>query len=406
MSLLFRDRSRDAAPPSEVRDTISLSRFARLWSDSVSGGLLSSVDGDSSMRHDMVWACRTAIAQDVSMLPVDVIRYVGGRRQDVTPVPQIIAAPSPMCADPMDWRYQVLDSWLGWGNAWGIVAATTPNMTYPLRIDLLNPDQVTWVKLPGEQIRYFVDNVERYLWPLGDLWHRPAYPQPGSPLGLSPIAYHASAIVGGLNAMRFGNDFFVGGGLPSSILTVDPPPSNEEAARRLKERLMSLTRGNREPLVLPKGTEYQQISVNPSDSQFIDSQRYSAEQVCRIYREDPADYALSSGGTSITYANRSDTDLARLKRRQFWVTKLQNALTDLLPRPQVVKLNTSAALMMTARERHELHKLRLDSKTTTVNRVLTLEDEEPFGPEFDVPGIPGSEPPQPASADDQGGDDA
>ena len=70
------------------------------------------------------------------------------------------------------------------------------------------------------------------------------------------------------------------------------------------------------------------------------------------------------------------------------MTKLQLALTDLLPRPQVVKLNTASALMMTTKERHEVHGMRLNQRTATINEVRTVEDETPFGPEYDEPGIP------------------
>ena len=100
--------------------------------------------------------------------------------------------------------------------------------------------------------------------------------------------------------------------------------------------------------------------------------------------------------------SRPAEDHVSIRRRQFWVTKLQGALTDLIPRPQVVRLNTSSALMMTAKERHELHQLRLNSRTTTVNEVRTIEDEPKFGPEYDEPGIPPMEP----TASDPTGDDS
>lgn len=400
LNALFRDRQ---TPPTEQRENISLSAYAHMWTDTY-GGLFSSVDGDTSMRHDAVWSCRTRIAQDVSMYPVDVVRYVGGERQPVEPVPQIVAAPS-VNVSALDWRYQVVDSWLGWGNAWGLVTQVTANGLYPTRIELLNPVQVTGSKLPGDRLRFFVDNVEHFRWPEGDLWHVPAYTSPGSVTGMSPIQYHSSTITGGLNAGKFGDDFFVAGGLPSSILTVDPPPPNAVEAGKLKQRLLDLTRGNREPLVLPKGTTYEQISVNPSDSQFIESQRYSVEQICRIFGEDPADHGASAGGSSVTYANRLDAETARIRRRQFWIVKLQGALTELIARPQSVRLNTDASLMMTPIERHQLHAVRLASKTQTINEVRTIGDEKPFdGPEFDQPGIPGTPvvPSNPA-ADTQGG---
>ncbi len=351
------------------------------------------VNTDSAMRHDAVWSCVTKKAQDVAMLPADVVRYSDGRRFEVSPTPQIIAKPSAFTNDPMDWRYQVLVSWFTAGRAWGNITQTTPDYRYPTRIELINDSDVKVTMVEGD-IRITVSGIERKLWPVGDLWYEPAYTVPGRFLGMSPIEYHARTIGVGLAAEKFGADFFDGGGHPTGIFQMENDPG-ETVATGIKERLMSLMRGNRDPLVLPASIKYQQLQVSPDDSAFIDSQRYTVEQICRIFDEDPADHGSSGGGSSLTYANRSDADLARLKRRQFWVTKLQNVLTSFLPRPQIVKLNTSASLMMTEKERWQIHDMRLKNKTQSINRVLTIEDEEPFGPEYDEPGIPGGNPAEP-----------
>jgi HK97 family phage portal protein len=347
---------------------------------------VSFVDADSSMRHDAVWSCRTRIAQDISMMPVDVVRYVNDTRQSVTPLPQIIAAPSSV-ASALDWRYQVVDSWLADGNAWGIVTSTTAGGAYPTRIELVSPCKVR-VDASTGTMTYFVNEQQEFLWPVGRLWHVPAYTVAGSPLGLSPIAYHRATIGAGLAAQGYGAGFFESGGHPTAIVKSDTELSADEAMA-VKEAVSRAT-STHEAAVFGSGLSYEAIQTDPKDSQFIETMRYSVEQICRIFGEDPADHGASAGGTAVTYANRTDADLARYKRRQFWVTKLQTSLSDLIPRPQVVKLNTSSALMMTDRERHELNKLRLDSKTRTVNEIRKLEDEPPFaGDEFDRPGVPG-----------------
>ena len=352
------------------------------------------VTQDSAMEHPMVWSCRTKIAQDVSMMPVDVVRYVNGTRQEVSPLPQVIAAPS-VALGAMDWRYQVLDGWLADGNAYGIVTERTANGLYPLRVELLAHRRVRYTTSTGT-LRWYVDNVEHQLFPVGDLWHVPAFTVDGSPIGLSPIGYHRATIGAALAAAKYGSEFFEGGGHPTAIVSPKADPG-EDGAKALKARILNVLQGSREPLILPQETTYEQIQTNPSDSQFIELMQYDDVQICRIYGEDPVDHgATAAGGRSLTYANRRDNDLARLKRRQFWVTKLQDALTDMIPRPQVAKLNTSVSLMMTPLERHELHKLRLESKTTTVNDVKKLEDEAPFpDAAFDQPGIPGDPSPDP-----------
>ena len=343
------------------------------------------VDEDSSMRHDAVWSCRTRIAQDISMMPVDVIRYVNGTRLEVNPQPQIIANPSGW-TDALDWRYQIVDSWLGFGNTFGLITQLSGTGAYPTRIELLNPGGVT--PIHGQPGRFTITgHGEEQLWPLGLLWHVPAYTVAGQVLGMSPIQYHRATIAGGLAAGNYGKGFFDGGGHPTGIIAPGTDPGLE-GATQLKQRFMDALNGAREPIVLPKDTTYIPLQTNPTDSQFLDTQRYTVEQICRIFGEDPADHGSSSGGSSITYANRTDADLARYKRRQFWVVKMQRALTALIPRPQQVRLNTSSALMMTTKERHEVHKLRLDSNTITVNEIRRIEDEAPFpDAKFDEPGI-------------------
>lgn len=376
MSLLFRSRD-------ETRSTV---RIPVEYLHRANGGGGVYVNADSAMRQDAVWGCVTKISQDISLLPPDVFYREGGVKREVDPKPQIIAAPS-VNAKPLDWRYQVLASWLTAGDAWGLVTQTDSNMEYAQRIELVSPSDIRVDSISG-RTRYYVKNVEHDLWPMGDLWHEPAYTMPGHILGLSPIEYHAASIGIALTAQKYGADYLAAGG-PTAL--VQPEGQlDEPQAIKLKNRLMNLTRGTREPLVLPATTKYTPIQINPAESQFLDTMRYSSEQIIgRVYLEDPADYGLSMGGKGITYSNRVDADLARFKRRQFWVTKLQTLLDDLLPPRQFVKLNTSAALMMTPKERHEVHALRLKSETTTVNDVRDIEDEPRFvDPKFDQPGIP------------------
>lgn len=378
MSFLVRSR-----PAVEQRSTIdALGQIARQSMASYG----SFVTEESALRHDAVWSCRTRIAQDVSMMPIDTITYLDNGTKREVEAPQIIAEPSTITA-AIDWRYQVVDSWLANGNAWGLVTETIMNDRYPSRIELLNPTTVR--PKHGSKDTFIVTGLgEERIWPLGRLWHVPAYTVAGHLLGLSPIEFHRVTISNGLTAEQFGKSFFDGGGHPVGIIAAGSNPG-EDGAASLKAKFLDAVNGiTREPIVLPKDTTYTPLQVKPDDSQFLETQRYTVEQVCRIFGEDPADHGASSGSSSITYANRSDAELARYKRRQFWVTKMQLALSALIAPPTVARLNTSSMLMMTARERHELHLLRLKSETIAVNEIRVVEDEPKFDdPKYDQPGL-------------------
>jgi HK97 family phage portal protein len=237
-----------------------------------------------------------------------------------------------------------------------------------------------------------VDAKPRDIWPLGDLWHLPFtdFMLPGQPYAMSPVEQASTSIGTGLAAEQFGAQFFGDGAHPTAAVYSEDI-LNADQAQAIKDRFRAMTQGNREPIVLGAGYKIDKLSVDPKDSQFIDLLRFEVEQACRWWGVPPSMVYAAISGQNVTYANATQSDLAYLKHSvDNYIVDFEDALTSMLPAPQVVKFNTSALLRMDESGRWLIHDLRLKNKTTSVNRVLTLEDELPFAdPEFDKPGIPG-----------------
>jgi hypothetical protein len=90
-------------------------------------------------------------------------------------------------------------------------------------------------------------------------------------------------------------------------------------------------------------------------------------------------------GSSLTYANREQRTLDFLAfTLNPWIVRLEEALTALLPRPQVVKLNTNALLRADTKTRWEVYQIASGIKTLTRNEIRAFEDLPPFpdGDEF------------------------
>jgi HK97 family phage portal protein len=162
-----------------------------------------------------------------------------------------------------------------------------------------------------------------------------------------------------------------------------------EQAEHIRKRFEAM-HADRGTAVLSQGLSYSQVQINPDDSQFIELQRFVVEQVCRFMGVPPSMVYAAIGGSSITYANVSQADTQYLKHSlQLLMRDIECAWSDLIVRPQYVKFNPSTLLRMDDISRHDLHAKRLEAKTTTVNAVRALEDEDPFAdPAFDEPGIP------------------
>jgi HK97 family phage portal protein len=351
-------------------------------------GLSSTVDEGTAMRHSAVWACVRLIAGVGSTLPIDAYRMSGDRSSPVALAP-VLADPS-VDVSPSVWRYQMWSSLLLAGNAYGLITEFTPT-GFPRRIEILNPASVTWHDDEGVWVSK-IDGQPVDRWPNGRLWHTAIFVPGGQPFGLSPITYAARSINSGLEAEKFGGEFFTGGGHPSSIIYSDQALSPDQA-QGAKDAFVRATKG-REPAVFGAGLKHEQIQISPTDSQFLDSQRFTVEQIARIYGVFPEMIGSATSGSSVTYANRE-------QRAADWITyglvpylvPVEEALSSLVPRPQRVKANVSAVLRSDLNTRYASYKLAAEigglagTPLLTVNEMREFEDLPPLegGDEFDAP---------------------
>lgn len=358
---------------------------------------------EEGLRNAATWACIDVLADAVSRTPLDAMRGLAGARRPVSPIPSLLTNPSGLVARDV-WRYQLAWSMLTDGNSFGRVTSFT-TARYPTSIEMLDPVAVTERKVVDGVAQVLYDNQTHFLYPTGDIWHVPGRMVPaGTPFGLSPIKYAAQATGTSLSAEEFSRRFFEDGGHPSALIysNRDLTPDN---AQQIKTSFRRATEGSREPVVFGADLKYEPIQVNPQDSQFIDLMRWEVEQACRFWRVPPAMVYAATSGQNITYANVTTSDLHYLKHSlDGYLVRLEESMTDLLPRPQYVRANRDAILRSDIKSRNEVHALRLQNKLATVNEIRALEDEPPFtGAEWDKPGIPGEPAPPPGTPPPQPG---
>jgi HK97 family phage portal protein len=326
------------------------------------------VNADTALRSAAVWSCVRLLADVVSELPVHV--YSDADRREVDP-PRALITPA-AGTDLQDWLWQHMISYLLRGNVMGIIADRI-TVTRPSQIELINPDRVTVQTTPDGTIwRLDGQEIDR-----DNLWHRRAYPLPGEPLGLSPIAYFANTIGLGLAAEQYGSKFFRDSAIPTGVLTTDEPLTPESAAELLS-RWEAANRDRRKTAVLGSDLKFQAISINPEESQFIDTMRLNTQQIARIFGV-PAEFISSDSGQSMTYSNIETRDLSFLKYAvQPWLGRLERAMNTLVPRGQYAKFNTAALLRSDTLNRYQAHAIALEQGFLTLNEVRALEDRAPL----------------------------
>ena len=351
-----------------------------------SGSMPPSVTTESAMRLSAVWACVRLLAGLGSTLPLDQQRRRDGLTVDV---PRSVLFDQPQPGTTLStWLYQVWSSMLTAGNAYGLVTAIGAN-GWPTTVELLDPSVVQWRADEQRGWVVTVDRQEVQRWPEGPLWHVPIFTMPGAPFGLSPIQNAKQTIAGGLSAERFGTDFFTGGGTPNAILYSDSELTQEQA-QGIKSAFVSSTAGNREPAVMGAGLRYERISVAPDEAQFLDQQRFTVEQIARIYGVFPEMIGGATSGSSVTYANREQraADFLTFGLMPYLIA-LEDGLSGLVPGPNRVKFNVDGVLRSDLKTRYEAHAIGIDSGFLTVDEVRQLEDRPP---------LPETTPPMPDQA--------
>jgi HK97 family phage portal protein len=353
-----------------------------------------------ALRNAASWACIDVLADGVSRTPLDALRGGAQMRQMVEPQPSILARPSGVVLKDV-WRYQLAWALLTDGNCFARIVSTSAG-GWPQQLEILDPYSVTERKVVRGVPQVRIDQEECQLWPTGPIWHVPGRMVPaGSPFGLSPVDYAAKAIGTSLSAEDFSMRFFTDGGHPSSVI-YSARDMNSEQAQEIKDAWRRATSGNREVAILPGDLKHEQIQVDPGESQFIDLMRFEVEQACRFWRVPPTMVYAASSGQSVTYANVTQNDLAYLKNSlDGYLVRVEEALTDILPRPQYVKANRNAFLRADVIARYDVYEKAIRNRLMTPNEARALEDQPPLndgtGDNFYGPVAPGkAEPQQPA----------
>lgn len=325
-----------------------------------------------SLQKVAIWASIDLIVSLASEMPWDVLRGTGPTAVEVTK-PSYMEDPSGEGYGYNDWAFQLLQCWLTGGNGHGEVLARDPRGGFPTQVSWWPPGAVS-AQLAEGKVQWSVQGRPV----TQDMWHLRVFPVAGSVLGLSPIGHHMTTIGQGIAAARFGHQFFLDGAHPGGILQNDVEEIDEPQAKAVKARWMAVMHGSREPAVFGRGWNYKAVQVAPEESQFLETQRFSASECCKIYGPGVAELLGYNDEKSMTYTNVVDrrADFLVLAMNK-WLNRLERVLTGMLPRGQSARLNRNSLLQATTLDRFKAYELALKNRWTTPNEVRALEDQAP-----------------------------
>lgn len=391
MSLFFSARGKPATKPATRAAATVTWPNHRLTATSYAD-INPAASAETSLQSVAYRAAVDLVCSLGSELPVHVYSGRGDERKE-RPMPSYLEDPAGDGNGLPDWAYQVLLSWLLRGNLYGEVLERSP-LGFPTQVTLFHPDEVNGMLDPQTGLVEWTNLGQRI--DRANMLHRRVNPVPGRILGLSPVQFHASTLGLQLTSTAFGLQWFRDGAHPSGMLVNNEVPIDANQAKTAKERFLNALWGTREPVVLGKGWEYKQIQLNPEESQFLETQGFSAAECCRIVGPGIAEILGYESGASMDYANiESRAAHVLVFSANKWFRRLERLLSAMLPNSQYVQIDRDALLQSTTLERYKAHALALSNRWKVVNEVRRDEELPPveWGNEPNTNSQPASSPP-------------
>lgn len=255
------------------------------------------VDEKSAMQISTVYACVRLLAESIAGLPLHLYRYTGknGEKEKAIDHPLykvLYRQPNPEMTSFV-FRETMMTHLLLWGNAYAQIVRDGKNGIlglYPLspenvEVDRDESGEIYYIyhaytdEVPGE------NNKDIYL-RNEDVFHIPGLGFNGL-VGFSPIAMMKNSLGTTLAVEKYGSAFFRNGAQPSGVL--EHPGVLKDPAK-IRENWTAVYGGANNAhkvCVLEEGMTYKAISLPPEDSQFLETRKFTVDEICRIFRVPP-----------------------------------------------------------------------------------------------------------------------
>lgn len=209
---------------------------------------------------------------------------------------------------------------------------------------------------------------------------------PGADMGLSPIALHRETIGAALAAREYSSQFYANGTSLPGFIVVPGTPNQEDLDRFEAEwvqRHAGLKNAHR-PGMLGNGATWLQTGLSMRDAQYIETQRFSAEEVCRICRLTPGMLGIVPGGAGNLTSQDEDFDRFLQADLGPRLRRIEMALQhdpDLFPRDSELfpEFLTNAVLRPSLQARSAAYKIFIEDGIMMADEVRALENLPPKG---------------------------
>lgn len=328
---------------------------------------------NKAMKLSAVYRAVNVISDSVAILPMDVYEYKDNwKYKQYNNLYYLLNVQPNSFQSAYTLKKQLVQSILITGNAY--INITRDNNGDVTQFTLLDSNKVKVIELNGD-LKYQYDNV--IIYDKSDIIHILNYSLNGL-VGLSTLQYAALSLGIAYSAEESAYNFFSSGSNMSGILRpVQGVNLKQGQAESTKEKFMNALNSNlggkpNSVIVLDSGLEYQQISVNPKDSQLLESRQFNFVTICQFFGVPPSkifDFSKSNYNTveasQIDFLNSTIQPLLEKIELEFYrkiFTRVEYDMTEL-------KFDVSVLLRMDSTAQAEYYSKMFQVGAITPNEI-------------------------------------
>lgn len=345
------------------------------------------VTSESALMNSNVYTCASVLGGDIGKLPIHVFDGPG-KRNKTHPVAQILGVRANPYMSAYTFKELMQVHVVGWGNAYANIEWYTqgPNNGRPKALWPLDPSQTDVHTDPNTGEVWYVTtlpNGEVRKLRHWDVLHFKSISKSGLK-GITPIQVIREEIGMQQSQKKFIGSFYANGTTSRGILKT-PKPLDPPAKGVLRDEWQKansgLTNAHR-IAIIDAGLEYQSLGMPLADAQFIETAKFGIAEVAKIYKVPG--YKL--GLTDQKFNNMENQSLEYVKSTlqpiaTNWEQEIDYKLfTEAERRIYYVKFIFNSELRGDSKSRAEFYEKMIQSGPYSINKVLSLEDEEGIGP--------------------------
>lgn len=360
----------------------SLNNFLLAGSDKS----LSAVNPNTALTFSTVFACVRVIAESIATLPLFVYKRDGNNKIKAINHPLyslLHDAPNNECTS-VSFIESLITQILLVGN--GFVEIVRDNFNIVKELHLIDSNKIRIFRDTNNTI-LFEYNSDGVLITLSksQVMHIAGLGWNGI-IGLSPISMMRKQITTGLHQDNFALDFFSNGVKKVPIIS-HPDRLNQDAKKNLKESFREAW--EKGIVVLEEGMKIDPITMNLSDAQFLESRRFSVEEICRIFRVPPHLIGDLSRSTNNNIEHQSIEFVTHTIRP--WCVRIEKALNSYLlnhleKKKYYIEFNLDGLLRGDTLTRQQANQIKLNNGVLTRNEWRRQENlnevEDEYGNDY------------------------